>query len=93
MGKIEGTTTIKGEQQKMKKLLKKYIPRKILRLFTKKSLLSNNVTYNIDNAKAAKLNKLLGDGGANGSIADGKTCRVIWWDPIKKVDITGIDNH
>ena len=77
----------------MKKLLKKYIPRKISRLFTKKSLSSNNLIYNVANEKAAKLSKLLGDGGANGTIADGKTCCVIWWDPIERVDITGIDNE
>ena len=93
MGKTEGATSSKGNQQKMNKLLKKYIPRKILGLFTKKSLFSKTVIYNIANAKVAKLTKLLGDGGANGMIADGKTYQVIWWNPIKKVDITDNDNH
>lgn len=36
---------------------------------------------------------MLCDGGANGSIVDSKTCRIFWKDPIKKVDITGIDDH
>ena len=50
MGKTEGATTSKDKGRKMKKLLKKSIPRKILRLFVKKSLSSNNVICNITNA-------------------------------------------
>ena len=40
-----------------------------------------------------KRSQMLGDGGANRTIAGGSNCRVIGFDPIKKVDITGIDNH
>ena len=45
------------------------------------------------NSKAWRQFKLLCDGGANGSIVDPTTCRIFYKDPIKKVDITCIDDH
>ena len=45
------------------------------------------------NGKTWRASKLLCDSSANGSIVDSTTCRIFWKDPIKKVDITGIDNH
>ena len=51
-----------------------------------------NVVYNVMKASRKK-SQMLGDGGANGTIAGRCNYRVIAFDPIKKVDITGIDNH
>lgn len=87
----------KGSNKKRSKglrvTLKKYIPQKLQKLFSSKSTSTNNVVYNIMNGKAWRQFKLLCNGGANGSIVDPNTCRIFWKDPIKKVDITGIDDH
>ena len=42
---------------------------------------------------AWRASKLLCDRSAKGSIVYPITCRTFWKVPIKKVDITGIDNH
>ena len=58
--------------------LAKYILRKVKRTFSKykRSTSVKNVVYNVIKASRKK-SQMLGDGGANGTMAGGCNCRVI----------------